>query len=330
METKYCPQCGTANAASFGFCQNCGTALPAVTTLPESPGTMAEPTRSTPVHGVQQAAPRQPAAPSQRPVVRQPPGYPQAVGQMGTGGFSVVDIWGPFAGYGQRVWDFQWLLDSLGNRAEDLVAAVTRRFQEREIPNARVEQRTLTGRGIAVERRPYYLIRRGITTEGLYIARFGQDLYISQVTYAKGAINPLRVLILVLMIAFQLFMTWGYTAAVNSGIESMLGSFSLLGGYGGGGGGGSGLGFLLCCVGPLGIVNSVLLALAGLHMIYKFLADKDPLALLRTPPNEFQQDDIVALEKAVEETVRQSLDAVGIDSALMPPAPEYGIRQRVI
>jgi hypothetical protein len=65
-------------------------------------------------------------------------------------------------------------------------------------------------------------------------------------------------------------------------------------------------------------------------MVYKFLTEKDPLMLLRTPPNEFQQDDIIALEKAVEETVRQSLDTIGIDSALMPPASEYGIRRRLI
>jgi len=65
-------------------------------------------------------------------------------------------------------------------------------------------------------------------------------------------------------------------------------------------------------------------------MIYKFFTEKDPLALLRTPPNEFQLDDTVALEKAVEETVRQSMDVVGIDSGLMPPATEYGLKQRLI
>jgi hypothetical protein len=63
---------------------------------------------------------------------------------------------------------------------------------------------------------------------------------------------------------------------------------------------------------------------------YKFLTVKDPLMLLRTPPNEFQQDDIVALEKAVEETVRQSLDRVGIDTGVMPPASDYGVKRRLI
>jgi hypothetical protein len=52
---------------------------------------------------------------------------------------------------------------------------------------------------------------------------------------------------------------------------------------------------------------------------------------LRTPPNEFQQDDAIALEKAVEETVRQSLDQVDIDVSLMPPAQDKSFgRPRLI
>jgi hypothetical protein len=234
-----------------------------------------------------------------------------------------LDIWGPFAGYGERGRHVSWLLDNLGERAEALRDAVTNRFRERQIPGARVQPQTLTGKGIAVERRPYYLIKRGVATAGLYITRFGQDIYISQVTYAKGAINPLRTVILSLMVLFQLYIVFGYGGSV----ESSIGSFDLLSGYSGGS---DSLGFLLCCIGPLGALNTLGLSLVGLHVIYKFLTEKDPLMLLRTPPNEFQQDDIIALEKAVEETVRQSLDAIGIDSALMPPALEYGIKRRLI
>ena len=160
--------------------------------------------------------------------------------------------------------------------------------------------------------------------DDLVLARFGQDLYISQVTYAKGAINPLRVAILSLMVLFQAYILFGYGGSLNSA----LGSFSLLGGRSGGDP--DAMLFLLCCIGPLGVPNTLGLLLAGLHMVYKFLTEKDPLMLLRTPPNEFQQDDIIALEKAVEETVRQSLDSIGIDSALMPPASEYGIKRRLI
>lgn len=249
---------------------------------------------------------------------------PQPITQMGAGGFSLLDIWGPFAGYGERGRHVSWLLDNLGDRAEALREAVSNRFRERQIPGVVVQPKTLTGRGIAVERRPYYLIKRGVVTAGLYIARFGQDLFISQVTYTKGAINMLRVLFLLLMVLFQAYLMFGYATS----LDSAVGSFDLLGGYTGGNS--KAIGTLLCCVGPLGIVNTLALFLASLHMVYKFITDKDPFMLLRTPPNEFQQDDIVALEKAAEETVRQSLDTVGIDTALMPPASQYGIKRRLI
>ena len=308
MDTKYCPKCGTKNTADSRFCQSCGASL-GETALSDSVLESPISTRRTAT------------APARTTVHSQPAYTERPVGQIGAGGLSAADIWGPFAGYGERGRHVSWLLDNLGERAEDLREAVVGRFGQRQIPGARVEPRTLTGKGIAVERRPYYLVRRGITTAGLYIARFGQDLYISQVTYAKGAINPLRVAILSAMVLFQLYMVFGY----GQTLESAVGSFDILSGYRGGS---DSLGFLLCCVGPFGILNTLGLSLVGLHMIYKTLTDKDPLAVLRTPPNEFQEDDIVALEKAVEETVRQALDAIGLDTSLMPPASEYGFEQR--
>ena len=325
MDEQLCSQCGTSNDSGYKFCQNCGAKLslgPLVKSGPVHPPTARQP-------GVDESrppatVPRQPMAPARRsPGQIRQARSDRPIGQMGRGGVFVADIWGPFAGYGERGRHVSWLLDNLGSRAQELRRAVTLRFKERQIPNARIERRTLTGRGILVERRPYYLIRRGITTAGLYIAQFGQDLYISQVTYAKGPINPLRVLIFVLMILFQLYMAFGY----SSSIESLIGNFDILSGYSGSL---DQIGMLICCVGPLGLVNMVALILAGLHMIYKFLTEKDPLALLRTPLNEFQLDDTVALEKAVEETVRQSMDMVGIDSGLMPPAAEYGFKRRLI
>lgn len=308
MSTEYCPDCGTPNSANSKFCQSCGASLG---------GAAISPSQTRAGGSISSTAPVQSPA-------RSSPGYPEErIGQIGTGGLSAADIWGPFAGYGERGRHVSWLLDNLGDRAEDLREAVINRFRERQIPRAKVEPRTLTGKGIAVERRPYYLVRRGITTAGLYIARFGQDLYISQVTYAKGAINPLRAAILGGMVLFQLYMVFGY----GQSLESAVGSFDILGGYSGGS---DSLGFLLCCVGPFGLLNTLGLSLVGLHMIYKTLTDKDPLAVLRTPPNEFQEDDTVALEKAAEETVRQALDSIGLDSSLMPPASEYGVKDRLI
>jgi hypothetical protein len=307
MNAQYCPECGTPNTVNSRFCQSCGASLA---------GTSVSQTQAQTEVTVSSTAPRQHA--------RSTPSYPEErIGQIGTGGLSVADIWGPFAGYGERGRHVSWLLDNLGDRAEDLREAVINRFRDRQIPRAQVQPRTLTGKGIAVERRPYYLVRRGITTAGLYIARFGRDLYISQVTYAKGPINPLRVAILGVMVLFQVYISLGYSQSLQSAILSL----NPLGVYRGDSGS---LGFLLCCVGPLGALNTLGLSLVGLHMVYKTLTDKNSLAVLRTPPNEFQRDDIVALEKAVEETVRQALDTIGLDSSLMPPASEYGFEERII
>lgn len=308
MNAQYCPDCGTANTVNSRFCQSCGIPFEG-TAISKSKETAGVSLPSTT---------RSPSAAGPGPTYTE-----ERIGQIGTGGLSAADIWGPFAGYGERGRHVSWLLDNLGDRAEDLREAVINRFGERQIPRAKLEPRTLTGKGIAVERRPYYLIRRGIATAGLYIARFGHDLYISQVTYAKGAINPLRAALLGVMVLFQLYMIFGY----GQSLESAVGSFDILGGYSGSS---DSLGFLLCCVGPFGVLNTLGLSLVGLHMLYKTLTDKDPVAVLRTPPNEFQEDDIVALEKAVEETVRQALDTIGLDSSLMPPASEYGSGQRLI
>jgi hypothetical protein len=320
--TQNCPQCGKENPREARFCQYCGGTLTPASLLTQD----AERLQTGPLLGTEAGKPATVSYPP--PPVRQETLQaarpPDDIKQMGAGGFSVLDIWGPFAGYGDRGRHVSWLLDNLGERAEALRRAVTTRFQERQIPRALVQPKTLTGRGIAVERRDYHLVKRGVATEGLYIARFGQDLYISQVTYAKGPINPLRVLILLGMIAFQLYLIYGYGRSLSSAVPS----FDLFQGLSGGSL--DSLGTLLCCVGPLGILNTIGLLLVGLHMVYKFITDKDPFMLLRTPPNEFEYDDIVALEKAVEETVRQSLDRVGIDSALMPVAPEYGVKRRLI
>lgn len=303
METQVCPQCNTENEIGFRFCRRCGATLAVEATPTHSTEAVSKPTH---------------------PSLRRPPAQ-QSIGQMGAGGRAMLSIWHPFAGYGQRGRHVSWLLDNLGERAEALRDAVSDRFLRRRIPGAWVEMRTLSGRGIAVERRPYYLVQRGIATVGLYIARLGQDLYISQVTYAKGPVSPLRVLVLTtmaLLLILQVTLPFFYLGDMLSDSQSVLAElFDVVLAF---------LGVILCCMGPLAILNPTALFLATLHITYKTFTDRDPLALLRTPPNEFEQDDIIALEKTVEETVRQSLDSIGIDTALMPPATAYGIKRRLI
>ena len=310
METQQCTNCHVENEIGFRFCKACGAPLVTAELSGSSSG------------------PSDDSAPPISPTDQKVGASAQAVGQMGAAGLSSLNIWGPFAGYGERGRHVSWLLNNLGDRSEALRDAVTERFNEREIPGARVRPLTLTGKGVAVERRPYYLAQRGIATAALYIARFGHDLYISQVTYARGAISPLRAIIVLLMLLFQVI----YVPAIIASVAPIdfFGNLDILQMYGLRDYNFAGLGALICCVGPFWFFNGLALFLLALHMFYKFLTIKDPLSMLRLPPNEFQQDDIIALEKAVEETVRQSLDTIGIDASLMPPAAEYGFRRRLL
>jgi len=243
------------------------------------------------------------------------------IGQMESAGTVPVNIWGPFAGYGTRGRHVSWLINDQGERVDELLFSVSTRFARRDIPGATVEPVKLVRQGVLVDTRPYFLIRRGLTTAGLYIARFGQDLYVSQVTYFKGPISSMRILILAAMVLFAVL----YPVIFNNAFGNI--GVSLFGGVGGDL---QGLMFLTCCLGPIYLLDWLALGILVLFSGYKYLAEKDILAALRVPPNEFDIDDTVALEKSVEQTVRESLDEVGIEQRLMPQAAEYGFRRRLI
>jgi hypothetical protein len=250
------------------------------------------------------------------------------IGQTGSAGTVPLNIWGPFAGYGTRGRHVAWLINDQGERAEALRDVVAARFERRAIPGATVEPVKLVRQGVLVDTRPYFLIRRGLTTAGLYIARFGQDLYVSQVTYFKGPISNARFLLLVAAVLFALI----YPSLLGSAAADVASQIGF--GFGGVSGDSGGVGVLLllssCCLGPIYLLNWLALGILVLFSIYKWLTEKDILAALRVPPNEFDIDDTVALEKSVEQTVREALDAVGIEQRLMPQAAEYGFRRRLI
>lgn len=308
-----CPNCQEANPDKSRYCQFCGTNLPEKQITDSS--------AAGPIIGNAQTNPYHvpPAQQSQ-----------SNIGQLGGGGTAGGSLWGPFAGFGTRGRHSSWLLDNLGDKAGVLHEAVTKRFQQRQIPNTDMRWFSLVAQGVLVERRPFYFVRRGITTVALYIAQFGKDLYISQVTYAKGPISNIRVGILALMALFQLFFMFRFTDTVLGQLENMVGSLSLFGG--GSSDSSAMLAIMLCCIGPLGFLNTIAWMLILPFSVFKYLTEKDFLAILRRPPNEFQIDDTVALEKAVEETVRQSLDDIGIDASLMVPVqdPDAGRARRLI
>lgn len=326
-----CPHCGAPDPGSGKFCIHCGQPLFDTSTQSDASSydANANPDPLAYLKDESPGAPEFPVDSSNDPAIsagglldsvfRVDDTSPSATYQSGYAGVSTASIWGPFAGMGTRGRHVAWLLDNLGEKAEDLRNAVTRRFQDRHIPATDVQPQILVAKGLLVEQRPYYLIQRGRTTIGLYIAQFGKDLYISQVSYFKGPISTARIVIVALMAIFAIFypmMLAGSADNVNAGFGGISGLGNLVG--------------MLCCLGPVYVGVWIALLIMVLYALYKFVVDKDILAPLRVQPNEFDQDDLIALEKAVEQTVRESLDVVGIEQKLMPPAEEYGLRQRII
>ena len=199
-----------------------------------------------------------------------------------------------------------------GHRAPELVTQVQAKFSEREIPGVTISQQTLVAKGIVVETRPYFLLRRGLASLALYISEFGHDLFVSQASYLKPPISNFRVLLLIvaLLLPAGVVLCGGFYSLAFVGSSPRSSSdLSALGGL-------MCLpALLLCCLSPLLFLDQIALPAFLGFSAYKWLTEKDFLAALRVAPNEFNEDDLMAMEKAVEETVRQSLTDLKLDPA---------------
>lgn len=318
-----CLNCGTYNESTSRFCMKCGHPLSSVPVTAADAPAVSPPAAPTPTGwtpaGYSAPPPAQYSSP-QFPYAPQP-GY-AGVPFHGASGRSGVGLWGPFAGYGTRRRHVGWLMDGEGHRAPDLQAQVDAKFKAREIPGAVLYRDTLVAQGIFVETRHYFIIRRGLATLALYIAQFGKDLFISQASYLKPPISNVRAIAAGVMLLFQAYMSFFYPLtlgnAVNDFGNSLSSSFNP---FGGGSSFGTGpLIFLACVLGPLGGINALALLALVCFSAYKWLTEKDFLAALRVPPNEFNEDDLMAMEKAVEETVRQSLTELKLNPDNLRPA----------
>lgn len=353
-----CNQCGTKNDPSFRFCMKCGNPLSAPAdmdqavspetpvenvTLVESQPPVTETPPSQPVPTPQPVAtPSPPPVIQQRPLSQPRPQYQQPnyvqpaaqqhpsasqVGQAvltyGKQSMSTVSIWGPFAGFGTRRRHIGWLMDNRGDHAKELVNKVNAQFKERQIPGATVQHQSLIAKGVYVENRPYFILKRGLVSLGLHIGQYGKDLFISIVSYLKPPISTLRVIIIAIMTLFWLYTSFIFPNSLDRAFGNALGGLNFLGG---GAADADQLVRLLCIVGPLGTINSIALFLFVIFSIYKWLTEKDILAGLRVPPNEFNEDDLMAMEKAVEQTVRIALDEIGLDPNDLKPTDASGRR----
>ncbi len=294
----YCPNCGSDNKEGAQFCFNCGKPL---TTLSTSNNVSSPP--SVPNH-------YPPSIPSSPMGYGTPPYYtPNNDGwNENSSKAGILNIWRPFAGYGTKRTHKGWLMDNKAEKVPDLITSVREKFNSRKIQDAFVEEKELISRGLLVEKRIYFLLRRRLITVGLYINNFGNDLYLSIVSFMKPAISNLKVLIIVLMILFGIFASIFLPSIAANSISNSVSSIVY-----GGGPSLSGILTLLCIIGPLGVVNNLLLGIFLIYSIYKWFTEKDFLAGLRSKPTEFNEDDLMSMEKAVEQTVRMAMDEIGLD-----------------
>ncbi len=230
----------------------------------------------------------------------------RAIGQMGQGNVSLANLWGPFAGMGERLEHRPYYLDGQGHLTDQVRQMVAERFHQREVPGATGAHQMLSVQGIAVEGRPYQIFRRGVGTVALYIGPWGRDLYISTVSFALGAVSPVRVGLLVLL---------ALTACI---------SFLRLGAY-------------TPLVDPFPVLSlffsGILLPAIPIFLVYaayRAVQQRDYLAVLRSPINEFQMDDLTALDILVDRAVRQSLDDLDIDLSLLDATKDRASRKRLI
>jgi hypothetical protein len=234
--------------------------------------------------------------------------------------FAPLSIWGPFAGYGTRRRHIGWLLDGSGGRVEELTQRIHLKFGQRQIPGVVVQPKTLVARGVFVERRPYIILKRGLVSLALNIFQFGQDLFISLASYLKPPISNFRVIIVCIMTLIWVFSSFVLPALIYASAASAFGGFSLLGGFGARSAAPfGGLLTLICVIGPLASINNFVLLIFFFYSVYKWFTERDFWAGLRSAPNEFNEDDLMALEKSVEQTVRISLDEIGLNSNDLKP-----------
>lgn len=327
----HCTKCGTLNDDTNKFCLSCGKPLSAPKPKPEPQGKISAETSApkiTPPPIIQPAPQDLPVvqqqsqvpAPAQSPSYPAPQTYPPPTTSQyrGASGSSFLNIWGPFAGYGHRRQHLGWLMDNKGDNTQDLITKVNDKFQVRKIPDSTVQQKFLVARGLIVEHRPYFILQRRLVTIGLYITKYGRDLFISIVSYLKPPISNFRVILLILMVLFWLYSVFIFPNSLTDSVNGLINSIDI-GLFGGSAPDSGNLFGLICLVGPLAFVNSVAIFAFLIYSIYKWIAERDFLAGLRVRPNEFNEDDLMALEKAVEQTVRVSLDEIGLNPDDLKP-----------
>ena len=342
-----CPVCGKENLEGFKFCIACGSGLPQATipthetvplaetppapqpepaaipspvvpaaaAVPPPPAPQAAavppspPSAASYPAAAQAAVPPQPAPPplpASNYAYAQPAPLPPSPAAPASATF---ELWGPFAGAGKAAHHQTWYLPGAATQAETLRQTIDASLANALPPGVLLERTQLSAPAVIPAHRPYSQLKRNDAMAALGIAEAGPDLAISLVSYVKPPISWGRVIIFGVLALLELIYLISYTNVLGNALEGALGN-SLFGN----GSGFQGLANLLCVAGPLGGLLAIALVVFLVLSLYKLLVDKDILAYLRLPVNEFNQESRRGLVHQLMSALHSALDDAGLDS----------------
>ena len=186
-----------------------------------------------------------------------------------------------------------------------MIRAFRRRLKDRAIPRTNIKLEKLTAPGLVAEQRDYFIVTRYVAMVAVYIAGFGKDLYVSWALFAQGEIALGRLIALGLLSALFGFLG-SFQVQLFGNPQFNLGSF---------------------------VVNTITMFIIFFIIVAVIgaLRQRDPIALLRGPLNEFQRDDLLALAIAVHKSLLHAIDSVGIDTKILRVKEQFSAtRGRVI
>lgn len=203
---------------------------------------------------------------------------------------------------GKRIDGWADLIDDQAGEAAHVRQLLIQRLRQRNMPQVSLAHKDVTLGGLVGESRPYQIsLHRVGTTVAVYVGEFGTDLYIAWDVFVK-LLWRWWVFLLLLGLDFL---------AVGIFSEGMLfdyfEEFAL---------------FLI----PGYITLFILGGIAGLIFKRSFMA------FYRHEYNHFRADDIAAMTLAVHKSILETLDEVGINTALVRGKEEFrgGRRERII
>lgn len=331
--TIRCSNCSRENSDTSPYCLTCGTML-----APGAPAG-ALPSRAQPAQNNAQFAVPSGFFFPQAPPQSSPRGNTSAsqpfqvfaqqseqaakhpIVPMGTRTSSLVGARRAFAGYGISTTHQSWLLSTQAARANDVFSAVLETMHQRDQWNIKLQPAKLQEQGIQPEERYYLIVQRGVSTVFIYIAPSGNDLYISRATSVKRSLDAFRLIILAILFggAFFLPIIGGSVAAgttTNTAYGPVYTSGNIL---------------LSILFSLISICCWIYLLWQGIRSLRYWIREKDFLIYLRNLTlKDFEMDDIMLLEHATDETIRDALKQLNLDANLIvPPTQGYQPQRRL-